>query len=237
MIACLSALLLSLTAHAAAPPLVDLDGDGQKDAITIGDRKSTVGSAEVDCSASEACRVELADVSNADRFREVVLCTEGPRAESYCRLYRYDKGTLTELTFTRTLPDPKKPGKAKTVDWPPSSILTRGNGIVLGYFESRWYTRTEKWVASGTTLTHFPQAAYWAEMMVPVDRSFPIVTAPGGGQLVANVAPGTTITAVLESGTHPEWFLVHISSGLMGWCSLEQLIQSSDQMMMTAGAG
>ncbi|MCB9780373.1 MAG: hypothetical protein H6742_17545 [Alphaproteobacteria bacterium] len=232
-----SLLLLCLPALAGPSLDIDLDGDGTKDAIVIGDRETTVGKAQVDCSLSEACRAELVDVSNADRFREVVLCTEGPRAESYCRLYRYDKGTLTELVFTRTLPDDKKPGRTQTVDWAPSSILTKGNGIVLGDFASRWYTRREKWTAEGTTLKHHPQPAYWAEMMVPVDRSFPITTEPGGGEVVANVAPGTTITALLESGTHPDWFLVRISSGLLGWCSLDQLIQASDQMMMTAGAG
>ena len=58
---------------------------------------------------------------------------------------------------------------------------------------------------------------------------------PGGGAVVANVRPGSEITALVSDGG--ENFLFQISSGLVGWASLDDLMKASDYIQMMYSAG
>jgi hypothetical protein len=80
--------LLAATALAAAP--VDLNGDGKKETIEVGEEQFRVGNATVDCGGYTACTVTAIDVKSSDKYKEVMACEHGVRDDVSCRLYRYD---------------------------------------------------------------------------------------------------------------------------------------------------
>jgi hypothetical protein len=213
------------------PPPTDLDGDGQPEAFTQRGEQVAVGGALLpfECAGGAfPCDVEVHDITARDGQKEVAQCLFGPRDDRSCRLYRFAGGTLTEL------PVRSQSGEELL----PSRLTTKGNGILLADQGLRFYTRREKLVHQKGALKHVPQPFYdTGGLKVPVDRSFPITREPKGGAVVANVAPGTTVSLVLAHGTDPDVFLVLVSSGLMGWAHIETIAKGSDQVMATLGAG
>lgn len=221
------ALLLPLALAASPPPPTDLDGDGTKEQVTAADTGVRIGEAKLDCGGDVfPCELELHDVLAKDGKVEVAVCSFGPRDDRTCDLYRYDKGALTPMPFT-----------FQGGTWGPSRLKTTGSGIVLAYVDGRFYSRVDKFVLKGEQLRRVPQAAYAVDREVKVDRSFPIATAPGGGTTVANVRAGSTISVRAEHAEKEGWYLVLISSGLMGWVQQDALIQASDELMALWAAG
>lgn len=221
--------LLLPAALAQAAPQADLDGDGKVDPIAISEEGVTIGGVAVPCGGMELCTVALHDISSQDSYREVALTEVGPRDDKSVSLYRYKGGQLVALSF-------RQPADG---EWPstPSAITTSGNGIVLADFWQRTYTRRDKYLARGDALEYVRQPFWHVGYELPVDRSVAIVRTIGGGEVVANVRPGSQVTILLESAEHPEWFLLRISSGLTGWVHLPALQAASDQLMAVYGAG
>jgi hypothetical protein len=221
------ALLMTLALAADLPPPTDLDGDGTPEALQTGEEVVHVGAAEAVCGSDGfPCELEVHDILAGDGKREVAVCSFGPRGDRSCELFRYAAGVLTPLPF------PFQEGS-----WPPSAIRTTGSGIVLVNNDGRLYSKVDKFVLRGDRLERVPQAAHPVDRKVVVDRGFPIHTAPGGGTEVANVRAGSTITVRAEHGEKTGWYLVLISSGLMGWVQQEALVSASDELMAVWGAG
>lgn len=224
-------------ALAATSVEADFDGDGKKDKIVATEDVVKLNGLEpVDCAGG--CSVEVVDIAADKPGKELVLCTSGPRDDVSCDLYRQAKGTWSYIGF------PAGYGG-------PSAIVTKGNGFVLAYTDDRWVSRVEKYSYDGATLTRFVQPFYSTVserrpdgFTIAVDRSFALVTETRGSVVVANVAPKTTAVALLEAVAGPEvwdpderWFLVRLSSGLVGWASLASIIQSSDELIALNSAG
>lgn len=221
-------LALALAVAPAHADPVDLDGDGSLDAIVIGPEQVTIAGHAVDYGGPELCTAVVHDVVGSDGLQEVALCQPQVRDGFTCQLYRLREGKLVKLAWPATPMD--------TLGQP-TAVATSGNGVVLGDHYGRFFHRREKYLASGDRLVHVPQPLYAAGFDVKVDRSFPISVGVCTGATVANIRPGSTIRVVAEHGSTAGCFLVHISSGLMGWVSLETMISGSDDMMATWGAG
>lgn len=224
-------LIATLTAALAGSiPQVDLDGDGTVDPVTVSEEGVSIDGHRVPCGGMELCSVELADVSSADSYKELVLTELGPRDDKSAWLYRLTSAGLVELSF-------RKAGDSDDWQSRPGEVVTSGSGIVLADSDHRIYTRREKYLASGNSLQHVPQPFWVVDYAMHVDRTFPIVRSEGSSQVVANVAPDSDIRILLESATQPGWFLVHISSGLTGWATLDTLMSGSNQLMGLMSAG
>ena len=234
--------LTAALAGTLTPPITqDFDGDGKPETVALKDEKLLVPPiADLWCSEG-MCHFEVVDVASDKPGKELVVCQSGPRDESSCSLLRYAKGVWATSTFPAVL------------GGGPSRIIATGNGIVLGVYEDRWYSRVEKMTWTDGALTHVKQPLLstvteqrptgwnWK-----VDRSFPIFDAPGGKAIVANVAPGKDAAVVAESPTHlyaaeyddnKRWLLVRTQSGLLGWATLASIIASSDALTMVNSAG
>ena len=70
-----------------------------------------------------------------------------------------------------------------------------------------------------------------------VDRSFAITSLPGGGATVANAKPDSDVVLIVESGDRPDHFLVKLSSGVVGWATLDALLGASDALKAAFSAG
>lgn len=212
----------------AAPLSIDLDGDGKAESIRYDANamKVHIGSHVVDCEGG-GCDLEAADVTSANKSREVVVCEHGPRDEKYCSMYTIQAGKLVKYGFPR--------------EWGPPSMHTSGNGLVLvkdGY-RQRLVDRVEKYRADGTRLVLVPQPVYLAETPkdLKVDRTFPLLFAPESKDVVANTRPDSTIRVVGEHGEKDGWMLVRLSSGISGYVHVDKLMESSDAYMQVMGAG
>lgn len=221
------ALMLATALAAPLPPPTDLDGDGTKETMQLDGDGVRVGAARAACGSDGfPCEVEVHDLTAGDGKREVAVCTFGPRADRSCELFTYEAGALRPIAF----PFPQGA-------YPPTRVATKGNGIALATGEGRLYNRVDKFVHAGGALRYVPQAAWYVGRAVKVDRTFPITTEPGGGERVAGVLPGSTITVLLESATVAQTYLVHISSGLTGWVSERTLVDASDELVSLWAAG
>lgn len=224
-------------ALAATSVEADFDGDGKKDKIFASEDVVKLNGVDpVDCAGG--CALEVIDIASDKPGKELVLCTSGPRDEVSCDLLRQAKGAWSYIGF------PEGYGG-------PSAIVTKGNGFVLAYAEDRWVTRVEKYSYDGAALTRFVQPFYSTVsekrpegFTITVDRSFALMTEVRGSVVVANVAPKSAAVALLEAVTQPSvwdpderWFLVRLSSGLVGWASLTSIIQSSNELTALNSAG
>lgn len=212
----------------AAPFSHDVDGDGKAESVRYDANamKVHIGSHTVDCEG-EGCDVHAADVSSANKSKEVVVCEHGPRDDKYCSMYTIAGGKLVKYAFPR--------------EWGPPSMHTSGNGLVLvkdGY-RQRLIDRVEKYKAEGTKLVLVPQPLYLAEVpkQLKIDRTFPLLFAPDSKQVVANTRPNSTIKVIGEHGEKDGWMLVRLSSGIAGFVHVDKLQQVSDDYMMVMGAG
>ncbi len=215
--------------RAALAP-TDLDGDGQPEHFVQTAETLTVGATRLDCGAEPfPCELELHDLTAKDGQRELATCHFGPRDDRYCTLYRFENNALVEI--------PIKDGAGRALH--PSRVHTKGNGILLVDRDERFLTRRDKLLhRGGGALAFVAQPFHDAgQRKVPVDRSFPLTLRPDGGPVVANVAPGTTVTLVLADATRPQTFLVLVSSGLLGWADIETIARGSDAVMGVLGAG
>lgn len=220
---------------APASVTADFDADGKPETVRSDGEMLKLGALEVYC-GDGPCELEVLDIAPDKPGKELAVCTFGPRGERSCQLYRKAKA-WSELPLGQ-LP-------------PPTSVVAKGNGILLAYYANRFASRVEKlaWSPSGLTLVPQP---FWSTVTekdpdgfsFTPDRSFPIVLAPGRSEVVANVATGNVVQVLLEQVNTAEshhydqrWFLVRLSSGLCGWATLQSLIDASDQLQATAGAG
>lgn len=207
---------------------LDLDGDGKKEAVRYDAAAGIVriGPGKVVCEG-DPCEVEAHDVSSADKRREVVVCAFGPRDDTACSLHTVVNGAVKTFALRR--------------DGPPPKITTSGNGLVLVHeaYRHRLIDRVEKYRAEGLTLTEVKQPIYTSAKAasLPVDRTFPLLYAPKGNQVVANTRPHSTIQILGEHGDHTGWLLVRLSSGISGWVEQTRLEAASDRYMMIMGAG
>ena len=132
-------------------------------------------------------------------------------------------------------------GRAKAIPFPDGSappFTTSGNGLVLTKnWEDRLYERIVKYKLAKGKLVEVPQPAYYANTTVHIDRTFPIYFGPKDQRVVANVRPDSDVVLVLESATHEDWYLVRVSSGLLGWTTMAELWNVSDQVRMLNSAG
>lgn len=212
------------------PGPTDLDGDGKPEVISlVQDTGYKVGAATLECSLEfGGCELRVVDLKGDDKRKELELCSRGPRDERLCALHVYDKGKLVEL-------EPTIKGQRT---WP-SAFEVPVTGFLYADYQYRIYTRREKFTlgADGRTLTQVPQPFYHVDQKLHVDRTFPITARPDGGPVVANARPNSDVTLILESGETDDLFLVRLSSGLVGWVSLETLLGASDRLQMVYGAG
>jgi hypothetical protein len=227
-------------AFARAPVTGDFDGDGTPETVVVKDEQLVVPPlAEVYCEEG-SCELEVIDVAADQPGRELLVCHLGPRDERSCQLLLKRGGGWAEVRF------PEAVGA-------PGRVTASGTGIVLGWYEDRWYPRLEKFTFGGGALAHVRQPLLsttterrpepWT---FAVDRVFPIYDQPQGKVVVANVAAGRTAALVVESADHlyrsggdeaQRWFLVRTQSGLTGWATLASIISASDALRMRASAG
>ena len=221
--------LLASLALAGAPQPTDLDGDGKAEIIKVEPERVVVGAASLECySEPSACDVAVVDIRGDDKRRELSVCEAGPRDDVSCTLYAYKAGKLIKI-----------PVLSGAEEWWPSAFEITGNGFVYTDGGSYLYKRRDKYAlqADGLTLKLVPQPFYYAGAKVHVDRTFPITMDPGGGAVVANARPDSDVELVLEHGQKPGFYLVKLSSGLVGWASLEALMGASDNLQMLMSAG
>lgn len=226
----LSIALLGAALAAPLPPPTDLDGDGKPERFAAGAETAIqVGATSYDCGPEPGgCQVSVVDVKTEDKRKEVLFCWMGPRDDRQCELTLYEGGKLVALEF-----------KIKGESWWPAAVEVPGTGIVYVDSVNRVYTRRDKFTlaADGRTLAHTPQPFYNAGTTLRVDRSFAITSQPGAGATVANAKPGSEVLLLLESGDRPDHFLVRLSSGLVGWASLDALLGASDALKAAFSAG
>lgn len=233
--------LTAALAGTLAPPITqDFDGDGKPETVVVKDEQLLVPPlADVWC-PDGMCELEVIDVASDKPGKELLVCQLGPRDDRSCNLLRRVKGAWSMSTFPAGIGNPAR-------------VVATGNGIVLGVYEDRWYSRVEKMTWADGALTHVKQPLLsvvteqrpsgWTWK---VDRSFPIYDAPNGKAVVANVAPGKDAAVVAESPDHlygaqwddtKRWLLVRTQSGLLGWATLASVIASSDALTLVNSAG
>lgn len=222
--------LLGAARAAALPEPVDLDGDNKPESFSRAQETAIkIGAASVECGMEPGdCLVSVVDIKPGDKRKELVLCWQGPRDDRQCELQVYAAGKLTEM-----------PIKIKGEAWWPSAIEVPGTGFIYVDSVSRIYTRRDKFTlsADGKALTHVPQPFLNVGTTLHIERSFAITAQPAGGAVVANARPDTDIVLLLESGELPDHFLVRLSSGLVGWATLEALLGASDGLKAAFSAG
>ena len=223
--------LLSAALAAPLPKPTDLDGDGKAESFGPGQTEQSVqvGAADYACGYEPgSCQVSVVDLKPDDKRKEVLFCWMGPRDDRECELTLYAGGKLVPLDF-----------KIKGETWWPAAVEVPGTGIVYVDSVNRVYTRRDKFTlaADGRTLTHTPQPFYNAGTTLHVDRSFAITSLPGGGATVANAKPDSDVVLIVESGDRPDHFLLKLSSGVVGWATLDALLGASDALKAAFSAG
>ncbi len=203
----------------------DLDGDGKPEHIVATEGKVQVGKKiSQECGYESLCEVEIHDIDSTNPQKELAICEFGPRDDRSCTLYTLGKKGLTPVPFAAQIYTEK--------------YITNGNGIILTEtWWNRLYHRTEKYTLQNGAYTVTPQPMYAAGATLHIDRTFPVVFAPEGSEVVANVRPDTDIVVLAEDGKHADWFLVKLSSGVTGWAKLEDLVAASDAFQAVMGAG
>lgn len=227
-------------ALAAAPPSGDFDGDGKPETVVVAKEKVKVPPLDDVWCEEGTCDLAVIDVAAQEPGQELVVCQHGPRDDVQCDVLTKRGGAWAKVVFPEVMGTP-------------SAVSASGTGILLAWFEDRWYARLEKFTWSAGTVAHVKQPLLstvterrpepWT---FPVDRVFPIYDRPEGTVVVANVATGRTATVVGESPDHlyragwddaKRWFLVRTQSGLTGWATLASMIAASDELMARNAAG
>jgi hypothetical protein len=227
-------------AFAMAPVTGDFDGDGKPETVVVAKEKLRVPPLEDVYCEEGTCELEVVDVVADKPGQELVVCQLGPRDDRSCEVLTKRAGAWSTVKFPEALGTP-------------SWVSASGNGIVLGWYQDRWYTRLEKFTWNAGTVAHVKQPLlsttterHPEPWTFPVDRVFPIYDQPGGSVVVANVATGRSATLVGESPEHlyrsgwddgKRWFLVRTQSGLTGWATLASIVAASDELVMRASAG
>ena len=195
---------------------VDLNGDGQKETIASNEDAVTIGESKIDCSdMGDPCGIEVVDVLSSDKLKELKVCSHGPREGPYCTLYRFDGAKAVPITIS---------GGTDYL----GDLTISGSGIVLLSNHNRLFTQIKKYVVEGLTLKEVPQPAYYANLKVKVETTFPIrVSTSETASTVGNVRPNSEIVLVALMAGEGDWYLVKLSSGITGYVKLETLIEHS----------
>jgi hypothetical protein len=226
----LAAAGLCVLAAAASLPKVDLDGDGRPEKIVRTEEMLLLAGGEVNCGGFDfPCDVTEMDVRTSDTFKELLICQHGPRDDLSCELWTVRNGSPVRIKIQRD---------DSTVLYP-GAVSSTGGGILLVDEDERFWTRRHKLILSsdGVALTYVDQASFNVDAPVHVDRTFAITTEPGGGTRVANVRPDSDIQVLLEHGSTRGTLLIRVSSGLIGWTTIDVLMQASDSLMGILMAG
>ncbi len=221
---------LALAGDDAPLPKVDLDGDGKPEKIAQTEEGLQLGDGLIPCEGFDfPCDVTALDIRKSDAFKELLVCEHGPRDFVTCQVWTVRDGKPLPLAMTAPGDQALYVEKASSTGW----------GILLADEGERYWTRRHKLTLSedGRALKYVPQAHFNVDATVHVDRTFPITTEPGGGSVVANVAPDSDIRILLEHGSKRGVFLIRVSSGLVGWTTQETLMNHSDQLMGILMAG
>lgn len=227
-------------ALAAAPTSGDFDGDGKPEPLVIVKGRVQLDPLEDVWCDLGTCELQVIDIATQEPGQELVVCNRGPRDDRYCHVLTKRGGAWTTVAFPEALGTPE-------------AVSTSGTGILLVWFQNRWYPWLEKFTWAAGTLTHVmqPLASVVTERhpepwtFIP-DRGFPVYDRPEGTAVVANLAAGRTATVMGESPEHRyaaawddgrRWLLVRTQSGLTGWATLASIIAASDELMMRKSAG
>jgi hypothetical protein len=213
---------------------VDLDGDGVKEVIEFpviteknrdDDLSIKVGKDSISYFHVYPTGVTLLDLKTGDSTIEVRACVYGERDHVSCELLRYKKGKLEPVYL------------ADKVKAEASMFTASGSGIVLAHSNThRLYTKIDKYILGADGfLKLVPQPYYVVNTDVKIDRTFPVTISPGGGDVVANVRPGSEIKVLLTDGK--DNFLFALSSGITGWASYQTLTKASDYIRGIEMAG
>jgi hypothetical protein len=224
-----------MTAALAATSVeADFDGDGKKEKVAVVD--GSIALPGLDPVYTDGPELEVLDIQSDKAGRELAVCNMGPRDWRTCELFRMVGGKWSAIEMPAGLAMPQY-------------VTAKGNGFLLGAYNETFYWRVEKMGVEGGKLTRFPQPFYAtaternpAGMSFTPDRSFPIFTAPGGTEIVANVAPKNKVVVLVESAEHRlaaesfdgRWFLLQLGSGLTGWANLPAMLTASDALAQLA---
>lgn len=221
---------LAMALVSAQNVTADFDGDGAVETITVTPDGATVaGTPLEECDGyGEGCLLEALDVHKNRVGVQLMACMVGPRDDKACRLYNVKKSGISRISAT-----------LNGENFEPDKFTTNGWGVVLGHQWGRLYTRVDKFTLNdaGTALVHVAQPFYAVDKEVKVTTTFPIVGLAKGTDVVANVAPQSTIRVLVESAEDPGWVVVKTSSGLTGWVAIETMVEHSEELMMLWGAG
>jgi hypothetical protein len=239
--------LLSALAVAAPAklPKLDLDGDGKPELIRMENDSVILGQGlEAGYCDMGGCEISAFDIDVAKPGKDLQICVSGPRDDVSCSLYTYAAGQFTAVD----VPDPYGP---------PSAWTSRGNGVLLGYYDDRWFRRVEKFDWKDGKLHRVAQPFYavadakGAPWTVTIDggegvETLRLLESPETGGVVAVPAEKSQITVLLESAPHfavaewdweKRWFLVRTATGLVGWAKLTSIINANEELRMRASAG
>jgi hypothetical protein len=233
-------LVAAALAQSGVPATADFDGDGKPETVTVKDEVLVLPPLRDVACSDGMCEVEVIDVVGDKPGKELAVCELGPRDERSCDVLTLKAGVWSRVVFPTAI------GR-------PSRVVANGNGILLGWYEDRWYARLEKMAWKDAKLTHVRQPLlsvsterYPDPWTFTVDRVFPIYDQPGGTAVVANVAAGRPAVLVAESAEKlygagwddtKRWFLVRTQSGLLGWATLASIIGASDDLTLRNSAG
>jgi len=205
---------------------VDLNGDGKLVTLSANEDAVMIGESQIDCSEmGEPCSVEVVDVLSSDNRKEVKVCSHGPREGPYCTLYRVDGTKAAPITIN---------GGIEYL----GDLTISGSGIVLLSNHNRLFTQIKKYVVEGLNLKEVPQPAYFANVKITVESTFPIrVNMSAKAAVVGNVRPNSEIVLVALMPGEANWYLVKLSSGITGYVTLETLMKHSNDVRGRMFAG
>ncbi len=196
----------------------DLDGDGRPESITLTplERRGGAFTLTVD-EASVTDRLwdhvfgfKVVDIDEADRYKEVAVCTFGPSDDPQYFYFWYNG---TEL---------HRSGKVA------GSPKLLGHGIVLVHCWMGFWYRVDKYVlTSQHTLRPVPQEFQWVGVEGTVQESFPIYSTHALDRVQARVRTGSKVLVVLcdlgEARFEDDRYLLKTERGQLGWVKCDAL--------------
>jgi hypothetical protein len=223
----------------------DLNGDGKLENIVLestdnGDYTLKVNGLAVKGGLDNVPLESLAivDIDTRDKRKEISIDTMGPSDDPACHLYAYDGRALIKVAALEGFRTYSGVGFVYTVDW-------------MGF-----WSRTEKFALNSKThlLARVPQELYNVAIELDgkvknvecvVREAFPIFSARTGNQVLATLAPKSTIQ-ILACDPSPRvkradgsvdsyscaWYLIRSSTGLLGWARLGTFMPKVDGLML-----
>ena len=201
---------------------VDLDGDGRPEAVRLRWREGDTayvlqaGEASLQGRGNEGTveGVSVIDLDTREPARELVVHVTLPPDEQRLDLYGFDGKALRPLGSV------------------PAITQTHGNGILLADDWWGFWTRRDKYVLDRAhwRLERVRQPYYYVGQEARVVQSFPLAFDRTGAQVVAQLAPDSTIRVLAADTSIPgqfPWFLVKSSTGLLGWAEGQTLVRST----------